>query len=57
MRAVYDEIKGYSVTGDNPFFSTKLERDHVFVDEFTCIGEKNCMLLLQLLPLLAEGTG
>ena len=39
MRAVYDEIKGYSVNGDNPFFSSRFERDQAFVDEFTCIGE------------------
>lgn len=42
MRALYDEINGYTVTGNNPFFDTSLERDHVFVDEFTCIGCKNC---------------
>lgn len=42
MRALYDEINGYAATGINPFMDTSLERDHVFVDEFTCIGCKNC---------------
>ncbi|CAI5963988.1 unnamed protein product [Closterium sp. NIES-64] len=42
MRLVYDEIKGYSLTSINPFMDTRHEKDQVFVDEFTCIGCKNC---------------
>ena len=39
QRTVYDEINGYSVTAANPFLSSEQERDHAFVDEFSCIGE------------------
>lgn len=39
MRAVYDEIKGYSVSAINPFLDTTEEREYAFVDEFTCIGK------------------
>jgi len=39
MRAVYDEIKGYSVSAINPFLDTSEEREYAFVDEFTCIGK------------------
>ncbi|GJP47838.1 hypothetical protein CLOM_g7018 [Closterium sp. NIES-68] len=42
MRLVYDEIKGYSLTSVNPFVDNRHEKDQVFVDEFTCIGCKNC---------------
>eukprot|EP00270_Netrium_digitus_P014961 TRINITY_DN5170_c0_g1_i1.p1 TRINITY_DN5170_c0_g1~~TRINITY_DN5170_c0_g1_i1.p1 ORF type:complete len:365 (+),score=86.37 TRINITY_DN5170_c0_g1_i1:118-1212(+) len=42
MRAVYDEINGYTVYGTNPFQDTELPRNFTFVDEFTCIGCKNC---------------
>ncbi|KAG0553693.1 hypothetical protein KC19_12G031600 [Ceratodon purpureus] len=42
QRTVYDEINGYSVTAANPFLSSEQERDHAFVDEFSCIGCKNC---------------
>ncbi|KAF0920198.1 hypothetical protein E2562_034013 [Oryza meyeriana var. granulata] len=42
QRAVYDEIHGYAATATNPFFDDNAPRDHVFVDEFSCIGCKNC---------------
>ncbi|CAK9878096.1 unnamed protein product [Sphagnum jensenii] len=42
QRMVYDEINGYALTSRNPFLNSSQERDHVFVDEFTCIGCKNC---------------
>ncbi|CAN6346087.1 unnamed protein product [Urochloa humidicola] len=42
QRAVYDEIHGYTATAINPFFDDSAPKDHVFVDEFTCIGCKNC---------------
>ncbi|WVZ90371.1 hypothetical protein U9M48_036678 [Paspalum notatum var. saurae] len=42
QRAVYDEIHGYTATAINPFFDESAPKDHVFVDEFTCIGCKNC---------------
>ncbi|MQM12149.1 hypothetical protein Taro_045062 [Colocasia esculenta] len=42
QRMVYDEIHGYSVTGTNPFMDDTSPRDHAFVDEFSCIGCKNC---------------
>ncbi|TVU20496.1 hypothetical protein EJB05_36707 [Eragrostis curvula] len=42
QRAVYDEIHGYTATATNPFFDDSAPKDHVFVDEFTCIGCKNC---------------
>ncbi|CAK9198587.1 unnamed protein product [Sphagnum troendelagicum] len=42
QRMVYDEINGYALTSTNPFLNRAHERDHVFVDEFTCIGCKNC---------------
>ncbi|OEL28034.1 hypothetical protein BAE44_0010947 [Dichanthelium oligosanthes] len=42
QRAVYDEIHGYMATAINPFFDDSAPKDHVFVDEFTCIGCKNC---------------
>ena len=38
MRAIYDEMNGYAATGVNPFSDTRHERDHAFVDEFSCIG-------------------
>lgn len=37
QRAVYDEIHGYTATATNPFLDDA-PRDHVFVDEFSCIG-------------------
>ncbi|GAQ89973.1 Molecular chaperone (DnaJ superfamily) [Klebsormidium nitens] len=42
QRAIYDEINGFTLTSQNPFFNTTLERDQAFVDEFSCIGCKNC---------------
>lgn len=42
QRMVYDEINGYALTSSNPFLNSAQECDHVFVDEFTCIGCKNC---------------
>ncbi|KAL6618891.1 hypothetical protein ACP70R_034030 [Stipagrostis hirtigluma subsp. patula] len=42
QRAVYDEIHGYTATATNPFLDDSAPKDHVFVDEFTCIGCKNC---------------
>ena len=41
-RAAYDAIVGFQIGGVNPFTDTSYERDSVFVDEFTCIGCKNC---------------
>jgi hypothetical protein len=38
QRKVYDEIHGYSLTSINPFMDDSSPKDHVFVDEFTCIG-------------------
>ncbi|CAL1352486.1 unnamed protein product [Linum trigynum] len=42
QRMVYDEIHGYALTGINPFLDDSCTRDHAFVDEFSCIGCKNC---------------
>lgn len=42
QRMVYDEIQGYSLTAINPFLDDSSSKDHVFVDEFSCIGCKNC---------------
>ncbi|KAF5744073.1 dnaJ subfamily C member 2 [Tripterygium wilfordii] len=42
QRMVYDEIHGYALTAINPFFNDTSPKDHVFVDEFSCIGCKNC---------------
>lgn len=38
QRMVYDEIHGYSLTSINPFLEDSNPKDHVFVDEFSCIG-------------------
>ncbi|KAL9265326.1 hypothetical protein AKJ16_DCAP22330 [Drosera capensis] len=38
QRMVYDEIHGYSLTAINPFLDDTSPKDHVFVDEFNCIG-------------------
>lgn len=43
QRIVYDEINGFAPTSANPFLTTNQERDHAFVDEFSCIGCKNCV--------------
>ncbi|KAL8461091.1 hypothetical protein ACS0TY_031729 [Phlomoides rotata] len=42
QRMVYDEIHGYALTATNPFLDDSSPRDHIFVDEFSCIGCKNC---------------
>ncbi|KAJ7565974.1 hypothetical protein O6H91_02G083500 [Diphasiastrum complanatum] len=42
QRIVYDEINGYALTAKNPFLDDSRPLDHTFVDEFTCIGCKNC---------------
>ena len=39
QRTVYDEINGYSLTAANPFLNFDQEREHAFVDEFSCIGK------------------
>lgn len=38
QRMVYDEIHGYALTAVNPFVDSSSPKDHVFVDEFSCIG-------------------
>ena len=43
QRLVYDEINGYALTSANPFLNSKQERDHCFVDEFTCIGKSSSL--------------
>jgi hypothetical protein len=47
QRMVYDEINGYALTSTNPFLNHAHERDHVFVDEFTCIGQISCFSLVK----------
>ncbi|KAG6483541.1 hypothetical protein ZIOFF_060189 [Zingiber officinale] len=42
QRMVYDEIHGYAPTAMNPFLDDSAPKDHAFVDEFCCIGCKNC---------------
>ncbi|KAG9132372.1 hypothetical protein Leryth_025826 [Lithospermum erythrorhizon] len=42
QRMVYDEIHGYALSAINPFLDDTSPKDHVFVDEFSCIGCKNC---------------
>ncbi|XP_010246441.1 PREDICTED: uncharacterized protein LOC104589728 [Nelumbo nucifera] len=42
QRMVYDEIHGYALTAINPFMDDSNPKDHAFVDEFCCIGCKNC---------------
>ncbi|XP_074592750.1 chaperone protein dnaJ C76, chloroplastic-like [Curcuma longa] len=42
QRMVYDEIHGYAATAMNPFLDDSAPKDHAFVDEFCCIGCKNC---------------
>lgn len=39
QRKVYDEIHGYSLRTVNPFLDDSQPKDHVFVDEFSCIGK------------------
>ncbi|KAM7276156.1 hypothetical protein ACFE04_018022 [Oxalis oulophora] len=42
QRMIYDEIHGYALTAINPFYEDSSPKDHAFVDEFSCIGCKNC---------------
>ncbi|XP_020570901.1 LOW QUALITY PROTEIN: uncharacterized protein LOC110018028 [Phalaenopsis equestris] len=42
QRMIYDEIHGYALSAINPFLDDTAPKDHVFVDEFSCIGCKNC---------------
>ncbi|XP_068659041.1 chaperone protein dnaJ C76, chloroplastic-like isoform X2 [Aristolochia californica] len=42
QRMIYDEIHGYAATAINPFLDDTSSKDHTFVDEFSCIGCKNC---------------
>ncbi|KAA8526258.1 hypothetical protein F0562_008539 [Nyssa sinensis] len=42
QRMIYDEIHGYALTAINPFLDDSSPKDHAFVDEFSCIGCKNC---------------
>ncbi|XP_027340849.1 chaperone protein dnaJ C76, chloroplastic-like [Abrus precatorius] len=42
QRRIYDEIHGYALTSMNPFVDDSSLKDHTFVDEFSCIGCKNC---------------
>lgn len=44
---VYDEIHGYALTAINPFLDDSYTKDHVFVDEFSCIGM--CEVTLKML--------
>lgn len=41
-RAIYDEVAGFSEESINPFMDPSFPRDQVFVDEYTCIGCRNC---------------
>ncbi|KAL5573790.1 hypothetical protein UlMin_023387 [Ulmus minor] len=42
QRMIYDEIHGYALTAINPFLDDSCLKDLAFVDEFSCIGCKNC---------------
>ncbi|KAG7672613.1 hypothetical protein Ndes2526B_g08860 [Nannochloris sp. 'desiccata'] len=41
-RAEYDVISGFSFTGVNPFADRSYPLEFAFVDEFSCIGCRNC---------------
>ncbi|GIL55919.1 hypothetical protein Vafri_11382 [Volvox africanus] len=41
-RALYDELAGFSSASINPFLDARYPKDRVFVDEFSCIGCRNC---------------
>ncbi|PNW87993.1 hypothetical protein CHLRE_01g009900v5 [Chlamydomonas reinhardtii] len=41
-RALYDELAGFSAESVNPFLDDRYPADRVFVDEFSCIGCRNC---------------
>ncbi|GBG72636.1 hypothetical protein CBR_g12210 [Chara braunii] len=42
QRAIYDKINGFTLAAVNPFYCKDQSRDFTFVDEFSCIGCKNC---------------
>ncbi|KAI8551385.1 hypothetical protein RHMOL_Rhmol06G0181900 [Rhododendron molle] len=42
QRMIYDEIHGFALTAINPFLDDSCPKDLAFVDEFSCIGCKNC---------------
>ncbi|KAL5568669.1 hypothetical protein UlMin_025244 [Ulmus minor] len=42
QRMIYDEIHGCALTAINPFLDDSCLKDLAFVDEFSCIGCKNC---------------
>lgn len=44
QRIVYDEINGFAPTSANPFLISHQERDHAFVDEFSCIGKSLALI-------------
>lgn len=52
QRMVYDEIHGYALTAINPFLDDSNPKDHVFVDEFSCIGMCSVLILPILFPWL-----
>lgn len=41
-RAEYDVITGFSFAGINPFMDKSYPAEFAFVDEFSCIGCRNC---------------
>ncbi|KAI8477300.1 MAG: hypothetical protein J3K34DRAFT_381734 [Monoraphidium minutum] len=41
-RATYDSLAGFAAAAVNPFRDASLPQDSVFVDEFSCIGCRNC---------------
>lgn len=41
-RAEYDVIAGFSSNAINPFMDSSYPREFAFVDEFSCIGCRNC---------------
>ncbi|KAD4585590.1 hypothetical protein R6Q59_035863 [Mikania micrantha] len=57
QRMVYDEIHGYALTAINPFVDDTCPKDHVFVDEFSCIGCKNCANICSSVFMIEEEYG
>ncbi|KAI7754884.1 hypothetical protein M8C21_025732 [Ambrosia artemisiifolia] len=57
QRMVYDEIHGYALTAINPFHDDTYPKDHVFVDEFSCIGCKNCANVCSTVFMIEEDYG
>jgi NAD-dependent dihydropyrimidine dehydrogenase PreA subunit len=41
-RALYDAVAGFAAEAVNPFLDASYPNDSVFVDEYTCIGCRNC---------------